>query len=126
MGPETGKTSSVTWLDVPASVWALGVVSLLMDVSSELIHSLLPVFLVSVIGASTMALGLIEGAAEAAVAITKVFSGALSDRIGKRKLLVGIGYGLAASYPWSGLRHPPGTGYCGAASGNRPDDILCQ
>lgn len=96
MNSATGKTSSATWRDVPKSVWALGFVSLLMDVSSELIHSLLPVFLVTVVGASTTVVGLIEGVAEATAAIAKVFSGALSDRIGKRKLLVGIGYGLAA------------------------------
>jgi MFS family permease len=77
-------------------VWTLGFVSLLMDVSSELIHSLLPVFLTTVVGASTVAVGLIEGVAEATAAVAKVFSGALSDRIGKRKLLVGLGYGLAA------------------------------
>jgi MFS family permease len=93
---ETEKMSSATWRDVPKSVWALGFVSLLMDVSSELIHSLLPVFLVTVIGTSMAVVGLIEGVAEATAAIAKVFSGALSDRIGKRKLLVGIGYGLAA------------------------------
>lgn len=93
---ETSKASSVTWRDVPISVWTLGLVSLLMDISSELIHSLLPVFLVTVLGASTVIVGLIEGLAEATAAIAKVFSGALSDRIGKRKLLVGIGYGLAA------------------------------
>jgi MFS family permease len=96
MSTETSKTSSVTWRDVPTSIWALGFVSLLMDISSELIHSLLPVFLVTVIGASTVTVGLIEGIAEATAAIAKVFSGALSDHIGKRKLLVGIGYGLAA------------------------------
>jgi MFS family permease len=96
MSFETGKISSVTWRDVPRSVWALGFVSLLMDVSSELIHSLLPIFLVTVIGTSMAVVGLIEGVAEATAAIAKVFSGALSDRIGKRKLLVGIGYGLAA------------------------------
>jgi len=96
MNSETEKMPSVTWRDVPTSVWALGFVSLLMDVSSELIHSLLPVFLVTVVGASTTVVGLIEGVAEATAAIAKVFSGALSDRIGKRKLLVGIGYGLAA------------------------------
>jgi MFS family permease len=92
----TEQIPSATWRDVPKSVWALGFVSLLMDVSSELIHSLLPVFLVTVIGTSMAVVGLIEGVAEATAAITKVFSGALSDRIGKRKLLVGIGYGLAA------------------------------
>ena len=96
MSSDAGKTSSVTWRDVPTTVWTLGFVSLLMDVSSELIHSLLPVFLTTVVGASTVTVGLIEGIAEATAAVAKVFSGALSDRIGKRKLLVGIGYGLAA------------------------------
>jgi MFS family permease len=96
MNPDADETPSVTWRDVPTTVWTLGFVSLLMDTSSELIHSLLPVFLVTVVGASTVAVGLIEGIAEATAAVAKVFSGALSDRIGKRKLLVGIGYGLAA------------------------------
>ncbi|MFZ2159546.1 MAG: MFS transporter [Bradyrhizobium sp.] len=96
MNSETGKTSPATWRDVPASVWALGFVSLLMDVSSELIHSLLPIFLMTAVGASATIVGLIEGVAEATASIAKLFSGALSDRIGKRKLLVGIGYGLAA------------------------------
>jgi len=96
MNPDDAKTPSVTWRDVPTTVWTLGFVSLLMDTSSELIHSLLPVFLTTVVGASTVAVGLIEGIAEATAAVAKVFSGALSDRIGKRKLLVGIGYGLAA------------------------------
>jgi MFS family permease len=96
MSLDAGKTAPVTWRDVPATVWTLGFVSLLMDVSSELTHSLLPVFLTTVVGASTVAVGLIEGIAEATAAIAKVFSGALSDRIGKRKLLVGLGYGLAA------------------------------
>jgi MFS family permease len=96
MIPDAGKTASVTWRNVPTTVWTLGFVSLLMDISSELIHSLLPVFLTTVLGASTVAVGLIEGIAEATAAVAKVFSGALSDRIGKRKLLVGIGYGLAA------------------------------
>src|SRR5438105_4155704 len=89
-------TAFATWRDVPTAVITLGLVSLLMDVSSELIHGLLPVFLVTAVGASTVTIGLIEGATEATAAITKVFSGALSDRLGKRKLLVGIGYGLAA------------------------------
>jgi MFS family permease len=96
MTSKTVKIPSATWRDVPTSVWTLGFVSLLMDISSELIHSLLPVFLITVVGASTVAVGLIEGIAEATAAITKVFSGAVSDWIGKRKLLVGIGYGLAA------------------------------
>jgi MFS family permease len=81
---------------IPRGVWALGFVSLLMDVSSEMIHALLPVFLVSVLGASVSAVGLLEGLAEATASITKVFSGVLSDWLGKRKQLVVLGYGLAA------------------------------
>jgi MFS family permease len=67
-----------------------------MDISSELIHSLLPVFMATVLGASMTTIGLVEGVAEATAAITKVFSGAISDYFGKRKLLAGLGYGLAA------------------------------
>lgn len=74
----------------------MGFVSLFMDTSTELIHSLLPVFLVSVLGASALTVGFIEGVAEATTAITKVFSGTLSDYLGKRKMLTVIGYGLAA------------------------------
>jgi MFS family permease len=77
-------------------VWALGFVSMLMDTSSEIIHALLPVYLVTVLGASMVTVGFIEGIAEATASITKVFSGALSDWLGKRKLLAAIGYGLAA------------------------------
>ncbi len=74
----------------------LGFVSLFMDMSSELVHSLLPVFLVGTLGVSVAAVGLIEGIAEATALITKVFSGVLSDWFGKRKMLAVIGYGLAA------------------------------
>ena len=74
----------------------LGFVSLLMDVSSELIHSLLPVFMVTTLGISMLAVGLIEGAAEATALIVKVFSGVLSDYWGKRKPLTILGYGLGA------------------------------
>lgn len=81
---------------IPSSVWALGFVSLLMDVSSELIHSLLPVFMVTSLGISVFMVGLIEGAAEATALIVKIFSGALSDYIGKRKPLAILGYGLGA------------------------------
>ena len=81
---------------VPRGVWALGFVSMFMDISSEMIHSLLPLFLVGTLGASVVLVGLIEGVAEATAAITKVFSAWLSDRIGKRKLLAVIGYGLSA------------------------------
>src|SRR5215468_8690958 len=81
---------------VPLSVWTLGFVSLLMDVSSEMIHALLPLYLVTVLGTSTMTVGIIEGIAEATASITKIFSGALSDWLGRRKLLAALGYGLAA------------------------------
>ena len=97
MNTTSNHSTSATWRDVPSTVLTLGLVSLLMDVSSEMIHGLLPVFLATVMGAGTVTIGLIEGVAEATAAITKVFSGALSDRIGKRKLLVGLGYGLAAA-----------------------------
>lgn len=90
---ETGKTG---WRAAPRTVWALGVVSLLMDVSSEMVHGLLPVFLVGTLGASAAMLGVIEGIAEATASIVKVFSGWLSDRLGKRKLLAMFGYGLGA------------------------------
>ena len=80
---------------IPSGVWALGFVSLFMDASSELVHSLLPALFVS-LGISMAAVGFIEGVAEATASITKVFSGALSDWLGKRKILAVIGYGLAA------------------------------
>ena len=80
---------------IPRSIWALGFVSMLMDISSEMIHALLPVYLVVGLGATALTVGIIEGVAEATASITKVFSGALSDRLGKRKLLAAFGYGLA-------------------------------
>ena len=81
---------------IPGAIWALGFVSLLMDVSSEMIHSLLPLFMVSALGASALLVGLIEGAAEATALIVKVFSGVLSDYLGKRKWLATFGYALGA------------------------------
>lgn len=95
---------------LPAGIWALGFVSLLMDVSSEMIHSLLPVFLVTGLGASMVVVGLIEGAAEATALIVKVFSGAWSDWLGRRKPLALLGYGLgAASKPLFALATSAGT-----------------
>jgi MFS family permease len=82
---------------LPRAVWALGVTSLLMDTSSELIHGLLPVFLVVTLGASATVLGVVEGIAEATAQITRVFSGWLSDALGRRKALAVAGYGLAAA-----------------------------
>jgi MFS family permease len=82
---------------LPAGIWALGFVSLLMDVSSEMIHSLLPVFMVTGLGASMLTVGLVEGAAEATALVIKVFSGAWSDWLGRRKPLALLGYGLGAA-----------------------------
>jgi MFS family permease len=81
---------------LPQEIWALGLVSLFMDVSSEMIHSLLPLFLVTVLGASAMTVGAIEGIGEATASISKLFSGWLSDRLRNRKMLTVVGYGLGA------------------------------
>ena len=92
MSPNATKVQGL-----PATVWALGLTSLFMDISSELIHGLLPLFLVLNLGASAAVLGLIEGIAEATAQISRVFSGWLSDTLGKRKALAVAGYGLAAA-----------------------------
>ena len=92
----SSPTGSVGFCALPAGIWALGLGSMFMDISSELIHSLLPVFMATVLGASMVTIGIIEGVAEATAAITKVFSGALSDYLGKRKFLLVLGYALAA------------------------------
>ena len=81
---------------IPKTIWMLGFVSLFTDMSSEIVHSLLPILLATGLGASALVIGLIEGAAEALVMVTKVFSGYISDAIGRRKPLVLFGYGLAA------------------------------
>lgn len=81
---------------IPRTIWALGFVSLFTDMGSEMVHSLLPVLLTGTLGASALTIGLIEGTAEALVLVTKVFSGYVSDAIGRRKPLVLLGYGLAA------------------------------
>lgn len=93
---DKAKLDLATLRAIPPGIWALGVVSLLMDLSSEMIHALLPIYLVTVMGASVLTVGIIEGIAEATAAIVKIFSGAISDKLGKRKLLAVIGYGLAA------------------------------
>jgi MFS family permease len=97
MPPRTDvKLDLATLRLIPRSIWSLGFVSLLMDVSSEMIHALLPVYLVSVMGTSNLTVGMIEGVGEATANITKIFSGAISDWIGHRKVVVALGYGLAA------------------------------
>ncbi|KFC95648.1 MFS transporter [Leminorella grimontii] len=85
-----------TLKQIPGGVWTIGFVSLLMDISSEMIHSLLPLFMVTTLGAPVVLIGLIEGLAEATALAVKVFSGAISDYIGKRKGLAVLGYGLGA------------------------------
>ena len=91
----TQKVES-TLRQIPRGVWVLGFVSMLMDISSEMVHSLLPLFLVSALGVSVFTVGLIEGLAEATALIVKVFSGTLSDYLGKRKGLTVFGYALGA------------------------------
>jgi MFS family permease len=81
---------------IPRGVWVLGFVSLLMDISSEMIHSLLPLYLTVSLGASALVVGIIEGVAEASALVVKFFSGALSDRLRKRKWITAAGYGMAA------------------------------
>lgn len=99
---------------LPPAIWVLGLVSLLMDISSEMIHSLLPLFMVGTLGASALVVGLIEGLAEATALIVKVFSGVLSDWWGKRKGLAVAGYALGAlTKPLFALA--PGTGLVLAA-----------
>src|SRR5258708_7901762 len=97
---ETMQTRSTprarTLRQIPRGIWVLGFVSMFMDVSSEIIHSLLPMFLVTNLGASAMMVGLIEGIAEATTPIVKIFSGALSDYLGNRKWLAVAGYGMGA------------------------------
>lgn len=88
---ESGRRS------IPAGVWALGFVSLLMDISSEMIHSLLPLFMLTHLGAGAGLIGWVEGAAEATALIVKVFSGAISDYVGKRKVLALLGYAMGAA-----------------------------
>lgn len=92
----TTKNIGSTLGQIPIGIWMLGFVSMLMDISSEMVHSLLPLFMVGTLGASALAVGLIEGVAESTALIVKVFSGALSDYLGKRKGLALFGYALGA------------------------------
>lgn len=103
------KSTEITRNKIPAGVWVLGFVSLLMDVSSEMIHSLLPLFMVTTLGASAFMVGMIEGLAESTSLIIKVFSGVLSDYLGKRKALLLFGYSLGAlSKPFFALSFSTG------------------
>jgi len=91
--PVPGKSA---YRRLPIGIWGLGFVSMFMDISSELVHSLLPIFMASVLGTPMVTIGIIEGFAEGAASIAKVFSGAISDYCGKRKLLAVAGYTLSA------------------------------
>ena len=89
-------SATAAYRQLPAGIWMLGFVSLLMDVSSEMVHSLLPLFMVTTLGANTIAVGVVEGLAESTALIVKVFSGVFSDYLGKRKGLAVFGYALGA------------------------------
>ncbi|MBN1363708.1 MAG: MFS transporter [Syntrophaceae bacterium] len=93
---ESPNFAKKAYRKLPRGIWMLGLVSMFMDTSSELVHSLLPIFMTTVLGASMVTIGIIEGFAEGAAAITKVFSGAISDYFGKRKFLAVFGYALSA------------------------------
>jgi len=93
---EQGASTRGIYRKLPEGIWMLGFVSMFMDTSSELVHSLLPVFMATVLGASMATIGIVEGLAEAAAAVTKVFSGVISDYFGKRKFLAVAGYALSA------------------------------
>ena len=95
-GQMSTNTRKGTLAQIPSGVWVLGFVSMLMDISSEMVHSLLPLFMLTTLGASVFVIGLIEGVAESTALIVKVFSGALSDYLGKRKALAVFGYALGA------------------------------
>ena len=106
------KSNSVL-SQIPISIWILGFVSMLMDISSEIIHSLLPLFLTTTLGASTFTIGVIEGVGESTALIVKIFSGLLSDYLGKRKALAVIGYALGAlSKPLFALAPTSGVVLC--------------
>ena len=94
--PHLPGSSGKARTKIPRTVWALGFVSLLMDVSSEIIHALLPLFMTATLGLSVAMVGLVDGIAEATANIVKIFSGYVSDRIGRRKPLLLLGYGLGA------------------------------
>lgn len=91
------QTSTTHAHAIPRGVWVLGFVSMLMDISSEMVHCLLPLFMTTVLGASALTIGVIEGLAESTALIVKIFSGALSDYLGKRKSLALVGYALSAA-----------------------------
>lgn len=104
----SGSRATPPRIEIPRTVWALGFVSLFMDISSEMIHALLPLFLTTTLGASVILVGIIDGVSESTASISKVFSGYISDKIGRRKPLILLGYGLGAlSKPFFALASAP-------------------
>jgi MFS family permease len=118
MSDQTTDLSTIARIQqLPRNVWAVGVTSLLMDASSEMVVYVLPLFLANVLGVQTSVIGLIEGVAEATASILKLFSGWFSDRIGGRKWLAVAGYGLSAlTKPWFFFCKSGGRG-CGVGGG---------
>ncbi len=94
--PPVTAPARAGWRALPGGIWAMGLASMFMDLSSEAIHSVLPLYLAAVLGASMTTIGVLEGIAEATASATKVFSGAFSDWLRRRKVLMVLGYGLAA------------------------------
>ena len=84
------------WRSLPRNVWAVSLTSFFMDISSEMVINILPLFLYNVLGVGTGVIGLIEGIAEATASLLKVFSGWMSDRLRSRKWIAVAGYGLSA------------------------------
>src|SRR5574341_538406 len=106
--PTGSGSDGVRLFGLSRNVVALGLVSMLTDVSSEMIYPLLPLFLTSVLGAGQTFVGLVEGIAESAASLTKLLSGWLSDRLGRRKGLVVAGYTLSTiSRPFVALALAP-------------------
>jgi MFS family permease len=96
MVEETATRQRRGWRALPRNVWAVSVTSFFMDISSEMVINLVPLFLSNVLGTSTAVIGLIEGVAEATASLLKVFSGWMSDKLQARKWLAVSGYGLSA------------------------------
>ena len=94
--PNQAEVKKASVRDLPRNVWAVSLTSFFMDISSEMVINILPLFLANVLGVKTSVIGVIEGVAEATASILKLFSGWLSDRVGERKWLAVVGYGLSA------------------------------
>ena len=94
--PAVNPEETISIKKLPRNVWAVGFTSFFMDISSEMIINVLPLYLANVLGVRTGAIGFIEGVAESLASLLKLFSGWLSDRLRARKWLAVAGYGLSA------------------------------